>query len=922
MQKELEILISKLKTMTVIDNHEDYDYLVSHTDKCNNKARIFELLKSKNNSPAEVAPLLFTFVSKLEPESDEDLLPKIVDFIRGCRGNSRETSEWMVKILFLLLEKTKERRRDSGVRLRLLECIRVYGKDTRLVNHVIDLMCTKNSAEIIGLILESIPSISDELVRCAMKQDNPVLLKNLSVVLPLLSGRDISLFVNYEHFDELLDSEHFFMRNCFLEICANLVEHFKKKGMVGKLNDLVGVVVERLSDTYFLTRYKALQVLECLFQRNSITVGRRHEVIREVGGRVLDKTVVVRKKAISICSGLLMRHPFASEKTLEKKNLGSAENESNRSGLCDGEKESEMKYYKDLNQFHDIMKEIQDNIVTLLSGGTKTEINECIEFIKLCFYYRIDGSREAFESLFDLGWTQDLELLVLSFRDLVVQMKMNNSSLFCFFKEFIRMEGNHSFEKVLRELSARRYIDKTFVSELCSMFLQGSHLLEASYLLRHIGRPLTVDMFHSLVLFSTKLLFSSQAEKDLVDMLSVYKNIVQIRVRQRVKFDDEIIEVLAKNLAKMTFFEHQVVDVTVSTIYSISTLPEKSIIMLLEKLCDMERSSLKAISAVGCIGLKHMQYVEELERLVKSNRIKIKVDKTVITPEIVERRRSINASRQSISTILEENKDGDDSILNNSALDRGISSRIGDKSEEEIVDFFFYIKEKEMLYGKTVLSNFKQVVEEGCFSSDEEIQVAAYVSLYRLMCISFEFFSEHYETFIRSMSHPIPRIRANAVVAMGDFLLSYNTTAERHTHLLLESLGDVDADVRRNALLVIHNLLMKNILKIKGYGPKLVLLLTDENAEIKEMAEHLLIQISKKENTMTTLLYETITAENGQLPLIIGFLTDLVSEKAKESLFLKALRSNVNSETLKLLCSAFNLDDRIAGSDGLLNRSK
>ncbi|KAG5859567.1 chromosome condensation complex subunit [Encephalitozoon hellem] len=922
MQRELEILITRLKTMAIADSHEDYNYLVSCTDKCNSKSRIFELLRSKNNSPVEVAPLLFTFTSKLEPESDEELLSKITDFIRGCKGASRDTSEWMVKILFLILEKIKEKRKDSGMRLRLLECIRIYGEDINLVNHIIDLMCTKNSGDIVGSILESIPSISKEFIECSMKQDNPVLLKNLSIVLPLLSERDIGLFVNYEFFDELLDSEHFFMRNCFLEICVNLVEYFEKRRMAEKINGVINRVVERLLDTYFLTRYKALQVLGSLFQKNSIPAERRHEVIREIGGRVVDKAVVVRKKAISICSGILMKYPLAPEKSPEKKNSENGDHENNVGNTEDKGKKGKEERYEGLNEFCDVMREIQDNVLVLLNSGTKSEISECIEFIKLSFYYRIDGSKEAFESLFDLVWTQDLELLVLSFRDLIMQMKMSGVGLFWFFKEFVRREGNYSFEKMLGEINSRGYIDKLLTSELCSMFLKEAHLFEASYLLRHIGRPLTVDAYRTLLLFCTRLLFSVQGEKDLLEMLSVYKNIIQIKIRERVEFDGDIVETLIKNLSKMTFFEHQVTEITVSVIYSISRFPEKSGIMLLEKLCMMEKSILKAISVVGCIGIKHMQYLDMLERLVKSNRIKVKVDKAVITPEIVERRRSINASRQSISTILEEDKDGNNTAVSDPGLDKDISSKIGDRSEEEIVDFFFYIKEKEMLYGKSILSIFKQIVEEGCHSSDEEIQVAAHVSLCRLMCVSFEFFNEHYDYFIRSMNHSVPRIRANAVVAMGDFLLNYNTTAEKHTYLLLELLSDANSDVRKNALLVVHNLLMKNILKIKGYGVKLTLLLADENTEIKEMAENLLIQMSKKENMMAILLYETIIEGGGQLPLVIDFLADLVSEKLKESLFLKALKSKVDGETLKTLHNAFGLDAKAIGGGMLLGESK
>ena len=96
--------------------------------------------------------------------------------------------------------------------------------------------------------------------------------------------------------------------------------------------------------------------------------------------------------------------------------------------------------YEDLNQFHDLMKETQDNVLILLNGDTKTEINECIEFVKLSFYHKIDGSKEAFESLFDLVWSQDIVFLLLSFKNLFMHIKMNKSNLFEFISRFVRRE--------------------------------------------------------------------------------------------------------------------------------------------------------------------------------------------------------------------------------------------------------------------------------------------------------------------------------------------------------------------------------------------------------------------------------------------------------------------------------------------------
>lgn len=904
MQSELDTLISRLETIKIVDGHEDYNYLVSSADRYRDRPRIFNLLRSNDNALDTVVPLVFTFVSKLDAETDEQLFLRVVDFIRGCRDVKQETSEWIIKILFVVVEKTKDRRRNSETRLKLLECLKTHGESVGIINHLINLMYAKNSGEVVASILDFIPTISDEFVRSSMKQNNVVVLRNLVGILTHLSEKQIHLFVNYQHFDEFLDSEHFFMRNCFLEICMNLAEHFKECGKMEELNDIVSMVVERLSDVYFLVRYKALQVLDTFFERNSIVLEKRSEIAREIGGRVLDKAVIVRKKAISICSSLLMNNPFVSERTLEKKTINAEDRE--RDGDYCGERR---RYFEDLNQFHDAMKEIQDNILLLMSGDSGTEVNECAEFVKLSFYYKITGSKKAFESLFDLVWTQEVEALMTSFRDLLVHVKTDSSSLFEFLREFVREEGNASFERILRELSGRRYMDKSFVTSLEDMFFQGASLFEASYLLLHIGRPLSVDTFHQMLVSSTQVLFSSTNETELVRGLKIYKNVIQMRVRERIEFDSETIELLIKNLVKMTFFEYQVVDLTVAAIYAISKIPERDSVALLEKLCSRNENSLKLVSAVGCIGLRHMQYLEELEKLVRANKATISIDKSVVTSDIKERRRSINASRQSLGRMADE--DDTDAAGSRGPFDgEDVSSKLIDKSEEDIADFFFYVKEKEMLYGDSILSMFKGMVEEMCMSADEDVQVVAYGSLYKLMCISLEFFTDHYGIFIQSLKHPNHRIRANAVVAMSDFLLSYNTAVEGHVHLLFEALDDQAIGVKKNALLVIYNLVFRNILKIKGHGSPLSSLLMDEDEEMREIAKSLLRHISGKESIMATVFYETITTKNTDLTSIINFLTELISEKTREGLFVKALRSRVDPNTLRCIHQAFGLENR------------
>ncbi|KAM0671426.1 chromosome condensation complex Condensin [Ordospora colligata] len=901
MQRELEVVASRLRKLAISEGRDEYQMLVTNADRYDNKIEIFELLGRKCNALSEVMPLLFTFCSKLSID-DEHLLGKIIDFMRGCKDiNSREECEWIIKILFLIVEMSKEKRKGSGIRLKLTECIKIYGEKTGIVSHLIDLMSSKSGGDTIWPILESTPSICGEFVRACMNQTSQTVQKNLSVLLPQLSERHAELFCDYEKFDEFCDSEYFFMRSCFLEVYMNLVGYFKTNRDVEKMNDIIDLIVERMSDTYFLVRQKALHILGALFERNSISIGKRAHVIDGVCSRILDKTVAVRKRAIGLCCSVLANHPFVSEQTLEKR------------AVKDIKDECERRYYEDLNDFHDSMKKAQKSIMELLSGDVRTEAGDCIEFMKLALHYGIEGSDKAFSQIFRLVWTREVDLLAQSFRDLLIQKKQNGMHAFVFLKRFVRQCGDYSFERILKELYRRGYLEKSFTNELRSVFMQGSYLFESSYLLLHTSKPISVDSLREMLICTTNMLFSSKGEDELATMLSVYKNVIRIRTRQKVDPADEIITLMIKNLTKMVFFDHQVVEMTVDAIYGLSAQPEISSVALIKGICSASKGGMKIVCAVGCVAIRHMQYLEELEKLVKAKRISVNVDRSVLTPEITERRKSINASRLSISMMA--NDEGKvDGIPRDIEIEinSNISPKLMDRSEEEISDFFFYVKEKEMLYGNnSVICMFKKMIEEMCVSECDDAKVVAYTALYKLMCVSFEYFSSHYQAFIASMKHLDARIRANAIVAMSDFLQNYNTAVEGDCGLLIDALGDTDIDVRKNAFLVIHTLLTKNFIKIKGYGSRLVALLGDDDLSMRRMAENLLIQISKNETTIAALFYEAVTAQDAMLMQHIEFLTELIGEKVKENLFAKISRSKVHPDLLKRIHDAFCLNSKL-----------
>ncbi|EOB13259.1 13S condensin subunit [Nosema bombycis CQ1] len=601
----------------------------------------------------------------------------------------------------------------------------------------------------------------------------------------------------------------------------------------------------------------------------------RNKLIKKIGERVLDKTILVRKRALTICSYLLMNHPFKSEGSLKRRGGSDGREVGGSSKVGNGEVDKGDKgnlpnpnldtpinptpnlhsdYFKDLNDFHDVFMQILNKVTIYLNSQISGDLQVFIEFIKLCLYYEIEGSREAFEMIFDFVLEGEEDSLSTCFSDIIVRLKMRKISPYSFLKQFI-YSNSPSFNQILKVLYKKRIIDNDFYFNVVDLFLKGIDLLECSYLLRNIPKQIEEDLFYNLLKYTTGVLFSVQDSESLSEALKVYCNVLKIRVKRtggnvkgnnssKVEGDSKvdkdtggnepnldqpnitnlnstITTLIIKNLAKMVFFDYQTVQVSIQSLYFLSKNPEESVSQLLNTLSLKNVNSLKLIYSVGCIGVLHLEYLEKLENLAKKK--KTKMD-TIIPEDIKERRRSINASRLSINSniemsilnemsIGESNCNGDYSeiMVNKRKKRNTINNTINnnnnfnfDQDLSDISDFFFFIKEKDLLYNKdALLYGYSKDIPKYCREGNDKIQEVSYLTLFKLMCLSSEYFLEHKDLLKSSFKHPNPKIRANSVIAMGDFLLYYNSITEDLSQLLFMNLNDKDLIVKRNTLLII-----------------------------------------------------------------------------------------------------------------------
>ena len=268
-----------------------------------------------------------------------------------------------------------------------------------------------------------------------------------------------------------------------------------------------------------------------------------------------------------------------------------------------------------------------------------------------------------------------------------------------------------------------------------------------------------------------------------------------------------------------------------------------------------------------------------------------------------EKRKSLEESRRSSLSRL--SIDRSMSITSNrlSLRFEELEETLKDKTDEEIADFFFYLKEKEMLYSDTsMLNQVVPILLQSLNNTDIEVQSLAYSSLFKFMIVSSEFFNEHKHRLSDALAHESYKIKNLAIIAMHDFMIFYNSSID--SNLLFEMLAYPEAS--KNALLVIFNLLQKNIIRIKNNGKKVISLLFDK--ELGSIVKSLISNFASNSNLISVLFYETYTSDLSVDH--VKFLSTYIPANIQESMFLKCLKTDTSPDRLKVVFDNFELSTK------------
>lgn len=285
----------------------------------------------------------------------------------------------------------------------------------------------------------------------------------------------------------------------------------------------------------------------------------------------------------------------------------------------------------------------------------------------------------------------------------------------------------------------------------------------------------------------------------------------------------------------------------------------------------------------GEIILKQLVYLEVAVLSELKYRRKLKDN-----AEEVEKKKKANKERKS------KTKKTDEAIEDDGGA-------VADDAEQEFVR---NVVDTEILMKDNLLGMVAPMIVQACLKTlsvempDVALQATTSLALAKYMMVNSSFCESHLQllfTIIQKSPHEV--VRANLVIPIGDLCVRFPNLLEPWTAHLYARLKDESSLVRIYSLKVIANLILNDMVKVKGHVSEMARCAVDSNDQISLLAKKFFKELSKKGNSIYNVMPDIISRlsdpevgveDDEQFQVIMKFLFSFIQrEKQSESLIEK-----------------------------------
>uniref|UniRef100_A0AAR2M0W1 Condensin complex subunit 1 n=1 Tax=Pygocentrus nattereri TaxID=42514 RepID=A0AAR2M0W1_PYGNA len=764
---------------------------------------------------------------------------------------------------------------------------------------------------IVGEIMREIgQKTSDELARegSGVKAFSSFL-SELSTLVPEAMIPNISVLLTH------LEGESASMR---VAVCEVLGEVLVRVLSGDKLDDsgradrdrFLDTLQEHIHDAHSHVRARVLQVYSRIVNSKALPLCRYTEVMELAVGRLGDKSVLVCKSAIQLLAAFIAHNPYSCKlssvdlkKPLEKETAKLKEMRENmsekapgtylfvclilylvlvhvahfRSSDCnflpvqgpeenqasepvasdqpptpqkeggkaaDEGKENELKkqemlvqYLKDTESFALQVERAIAVINNMLYWKTTTVVQEAVQFCVTAREFSVADSVCGVRKMLPLVWSTDAAV-----KDAVVQ---------AYRRLYLNPQGDSTRAKA-----------QTLVESLSELMVDAS--LGTIQCLEEIvsNCPLYFILLDISSMFINLSVCSCSAEREVV--LSNLDTLCSVALGEKVTEDyllardtvititnitDHVRVMVLSDPHWQTFMEQ-----AIRLIYFLAESPDKlcarllqrSARLLLEQVTEGGEPNQSQILAqlLSLCGAVAFWQVSHLERSVST--------------ELRRRRGEKEEKEEKEKGPVGKNKDANDSCVEE---ELGLT---GASAEDTEAEFIRKICETELLADGNMLSVFLPLLVKVCSSpgrySHTQLTTAACLALSQYMMISPTVCKDNIRLLFTVLEKSsLPVVRANTIIALGDLTVRFPNILEPWTPNLYARLCDENASVRLTAITVLTQLVLKDVMKVKGQVSEVAVLLLDPEPHITSLALNFFNELSAKDNAIYNLLPDIIS---------------------------------------------------------------
>jgi len=839
-ESEVERAMNYLKNKTISEEPEKYAVVLSKIHKHPQKIEILKKIFAKVDNSTVFLALASSFFASMEIEGKESCGVSslaVLSFSKDLCSESRCDYDLLCKVAFSYLEKT--RFRFLEVKSELFKIFdQIAENNVQISAHSLGFLQTEQPPHVLSEVLTFIGGeVLQEVMRYVIEEGgrsrSSSLHKNTGLlivsVLTEIDGKESIPMAEIAL--RAMQSEVQTIRNSGIEGAGKVAERLKKeieekeKGEK-ELKTLTEAICRRTRDVSPFCRSKAVQVLGEMSERSAVLREQKKKMLEMVVERILDKTHIVRKKAISFFKKILETHPFEldggmlSQSVVEK---------------C---RKIEDEYHTECAEFCDIVQKSIEGVKEILKTGIRGEVAEIIQYVSVCTSYEIPGAIEVFPDLFALAWTRGCAEGKSPVDTLAEEIqRMSDGDPKKLLKFMVHFDSpSLSYEGLVRELTLRGILGPRVINEIVSQIEKRTEKSDSAS-----GRNILPYLKMLRKITTTDKSATDQRVEKVIQQVShssdveVLSQIVGIlgNLDYRVPNSSEVV-ILLKTLLEDRVHERELelLQRIIDTSYLISTHPDALAVEILRVLCR-KNSVAPLLFSVGHIALKEAVHLERVEAAwsVRGKHAKTEEDakKPKIEPatskEIRERRLSVGSRRASTKATTEE--------------------------QEELADKVFFAKEHEILFGEdSALRPFVNLVREHIYSEDAEIRKVALVSLGKMMGISSEYNTKHMEHVIRTLCEGSDELKVICLMIISDSVMAFSSLIGTTSKMLFSPLdGNCSPHVKLTALALIRHLLRAGMIKIKEkYRDLSLLLLPAEREEVRTAALGLFEEAMQRES--------------------------------------------------------------------------